>query len=123
MISTVRWVSRGFCADGSGADGSGADVSGAVGSSAEGSGAGSRLGSGGGDGEWFDAISVIVIWSVGVESSTCGGESYGSSENRLSITWLISSRLSSSTSLASSLANRGCQMSEGTKDEVRLMTT
>ena len=57
------------------------------------------------------------MWS-GVGSSTCGGESSWKSENRLSITQLISSRFSSSTSLAGSLANRGCGMSAGIKDEV-----
>ena len=99
------------------------DVSDAVGSGkggsgVEGSGVDSRLGSGGGDGEWSGVIGVVGIWSVGVESLTCGGESYGFSENRLSITQLISSRFSSSMSLSRSLANGGCGMSARIKDEV-----
>ena len=53
---------------------------------------------------------------------TSGGESSRSSENRLLITRLISSRLSSSTSFAGSLANGGCGMSKGIMDEVRLAT-
>ena len=81
-------------------------------------GTGSRLGSGGGNGEWSGVIGVVGILSVGVGSSTCGGESSRSSENSLSITQLIYSRFSSSTSLSSSLANGGCGMLEGIKDEV-----
>ena len=107
MSSAAGCVSRGFCAEGSDIDVSGA---------------GSGLGSGGGDGEWSGVIGVVGIWS-GVGSSTCGGESFGMSVNRLLITRLISSRFSSSTSLAGSLANGGCGMSAGIKDEVRLATT
>ena len=81
------------------------------------------LGSGHGDGEWSGVIGVVGILSVGVESSTCGGESSRLSKNRLSITQLISSRFSSSTSLAGSSPNGGCRMSVGIKDEVRLVTT
>ena len=62
------------------------------------------------------------ILSVDVGSLTSGGESSRSLENRLSITWLISSMLYSSTSLVGSLANGGCGMSTGIKDEVRLAT-
>ena len=80
------------------------------------------MGSGGGDGEWSGVIGVVGIWS-GVESSTCGGESSGTSENRLSITRLIYSRFSSSTSLSSSLSNGWCGMLAGIKDEVQLVTT
>ena len=85
---------------------------------------GSGLGSGGGDvdGEWFGVIGVVGILSVDVGSSTSGGELSGSSENRLSITWLISSRLSSSTSLNGSLVGGGCELSKGIMDEVRLTT-
>ena len=81
------------------------------------------MGSGGGDGEWSGVISVVWIWSLGVGSSTYGGESSGMSKNRLSITWLISFKFSSSTSLVGSLVDGGCGMSAGIKDEVRLATT
>ena len=81
------------------------------------------MGSGGGDGEWSSVIGAVGIWSLGVGSSTCRGESYGSSENKLSITRLIYSRLYFSTSLASSLANGWGGMSAGIKDEVQLVTT
>ena len=84
-------------------------------------GKGSGLGSGGGDGEWSGVIGVVGIFSVNVGSSTFGGESSGSSKNRLSNTWLISSRLSSSTSLVGSLANGGCGMSKGIMEEVQLV--
>ena len=104
MSSIAGCVSRGFGTDGSRF------------------GKGSGLGSGGGDGEWSGVIGVVGIFSVDVGSSTSGGESSGSSENRLSITRLISSKLSSSTSLAGSLANGGCGMSTGIKDEVQLAT-
>ena len=122
MSSTTGCVSGGFSVEGSDTDVSGVDGLGKGGSSAYGSGAGSGLGSGGGDGEWLSAIGVVGIWS-GVGSSTCGGESYGTSENTLSITRLISSMFSSSLSLASSLAGGGGAMSIGVKDEVRLATT
>ena len=69
--------------------------------------------SGGGDGEWSGVIGVVGIWSLGVGSSTCGGESSMSSENKLSITRLISSWLSSSTSLVGSLANGGVGCRQG----------
>ena len=85
-------------------------------------GKGSGLGSGGGDGEWSSVIGVVGILSVNVGSSTSGGESSGSSENRLLITRLISSRLSSSTSLVGSLASGGCGMLKGIMDEVQLTT-
>ena len=52
-------------------------------------GQGSRLGGGGGDGEWSGVIGVLGILSVNSGSLTSGGELAGSSENRLSITWLI----------------------------------
>ena len=78
------------------------------------------MGSGGGDGEWSGVIGVVGIFSVDVGSLNYGGESSSSSENRLSITWLISSWLSSSASLAGSLAGGGCEMSKGIMDEVRL---
>ena len=61
------------------------------------------------------------ILSVDGGSSTSGCELSGSSKNKLSITWLISFRLSSSTSLAGSLAGGGCEMSKGIIDEVRLV--
>ena len=118
MSSTAGCVSGGFCAEDSDTN-----VSGADGLGKGGSGAGSGLGSGGGDGEWSSVIGVVGILSVGVRSSTCGGESSGSSENRFSITRLISSRFSSSTSLAGSFPNGGGGMSAGIKDEVRLGTT
>ena len=100
MRSVAICVSRGFGTDGSGF------------------GKGSRLGSGGGDGEWSGVIGVVGIWSLGVGSSTCGGESSGSSENKLSITRLISSWLSSSTSLPGSLDNVRGGMFAGIRDEV-----
>ena len=114
MSSTAGCVSGGFCVEGSDIDVSGVDGLGK---------GGSVLGSGGGDGEWSGIIGVVGIWSVGVGSSNCGGESFGSSENRLSISRLISSRFSSSTSLFGSLANKGYEMSVGIKDEVRIVTT
>ena len=46
-------------------------------------GKGSRLGSGGGDGEWSSVIGVVGILSVNSGYSTYGGELAGSSENRL----------------------------------------
>ena len=95
-------------------------VSGGFETSGSGFGKGSGLGSGGGDGEWSGVIGVVGILSVGGGSSTSGGELSRSLENKLSITWLISSRLSSSTSLAGSLGNGGCGMSKGIMDEVRL---
>ena len=49
------------------------------------------LGSGGGYGEWSSVISVVGILSVDSGSLTSGGDLDGSLENRLSITWLISS--------------------------------
>ena len=61
-------------------------VSGGFGTNGSGFVRGSGLGSGGGDGEWLGVIGVVRIWPVGVGSSTCGGESSGLSENRLSIT-------------------------------------
>ena len=117
MSSEAGCVSGGFCTEDSDANVSSADGLGKGGSSAYGSGAGSGLGSGGGDGEWSGVIGVVGIW-LGVGCLTCGGESSGMSENRLSITRLIYSRFSSSTSLASSLANGGCGISAGIKDEV-----
>ena len=114
MSSAAGCVSGGFCVEGSDTD-----VSGAYGSSKSGSGADSGLGSGGGDGEWLDVIGVVGMWS-GVRSSNCGGESSGMSENRLSITRLISSRFSCSPSLAGSLVGGGCEMSKGIMDEVWL---
>ena len=90
MGSIVGCVSRGFGTDGSGFV------------------RGSGLGSGGGYGEWSGVIGVVGILSIG--SLNYGGESSGSSENRLLITWLISSMLSASTSLAGSLAGGGCEM-------------
>ena len=95
-------------------------VSGGFETGSTGFGKGSGLGSGGGygDGEWFGVIGVVGILSVDVGSSTSGGELSGSLENRLSITRLISSRLSSSISLAGSLDSVGCGMSKGIMDEV-----
>ena len=68
---------------------------------------------------------VVGIFSVDGGSSTSGGELAGSSENRLSITWLIakvSSWLSSSESLTGSLAGNRWEISYGVKDEVWLAT-
>ena len=79
------------------------------------------MGGGGGDGEWFGVIGVVGILSFDGGSSNTGGELSGSSENRLLITRLISSRLSSSISLVGSLADGGCEMSKGIMDEVRLV--
>ena len=87
-------------------------VSGGFGTDGSGFGTGSVLGSGGGDGEWSGVIGVVGILSIDSGSSTYGGELPGSSANRLSITWLISSYLSSFTSLDSSLASGGCEMSK-----------
>ena len=100
-------------------------VSGGFDIDGSGFGKGSGLGNGGvdGDGEWSGVIGVVGILSVDVWSLTSGGELSRSSENRLLITWLISVRLFSSTSLASSLANGGCGMSTGIKDEVGIATT
>ena len=70
-------------------------------------------------------IGVVGILLVDSGSSTSSGELAGSSENRLSITWLIakiSSWLSSSASLAGSLAGKGFQTSDGVNDEVQLAT-
>ena len=67
MRSVARCVFGGFGTKVSGTDGSG-------------------FGSGGGDGEWSGVIGVVGILSVVVRSSTCGGESSRSSENRLLIT-------------------------------------
>ena len=47
------------------------------------------LGGGDGDGEWSGVIGVVGIFSADNGSSTSGSELDGSSENRLSITWLI----------------------------------
>ena len=81
-------------------------------------GKGSGLGSGGGDGEWSGVIGVVGILSLDSGYLTSGGELSMSSKNRFSITWFISSRFFSSTSLAISLANVGCRISAGIKDEV-----
>ena len=83
-------------------------------------GKGSGLGSSGGNGEWSGVIGVVGILSVDSGSLNSSGELFGSSENRLSITWLISFWLYSSTSLAGSLAGGGCEMSKGIMDEVWL---
>ena len=88
-------------------------------------GKGYGFGRGGRDGEWSGLIGVMGILSVDGGSSNTGGELAGSSENRLSITWLIakiSSWLSSSASLADSLAGMGFETSDGVNDEVRLAT-
>ena len=65
-------------------------VSGGFETDGSGFGKSSGLGSGGGDGEWSGVIGVVGILSVDGGSSTFGGEMFGSSDNRLSITWLIS---------------------------------
>ena len=117
MSSIARCVSSGFFAEGSDTDVVGTDGSGKGDSGADGSVAGSGLGGGGGDGEWSGVIGVVGMWS-GVRSSTCGGESSGMLENRLLISWLISSRFSSSPSLAGSLTGGGGAMLVGVKDEV-----
>ena len=121
MSSAAGCVSGGFCAEGLDTNISGTDGLGKGGSGVDVLVVGSGLGSGGGDGEWSGVIGVVGMWS-GVGSSTCGGESSGTSENKLSITRFISSKFSSSTSLAGSLANGGCGMSARIKDEVRLAT-
>ena len=64
-------------------------VSGGVETGASGFDKGSGLGGGGGDGEWSGVIGVLGILSVNNGSLNSGGELVGSSENRLSITWLI----------------------------------
>ena len=97
-------------------------VSGGFDTNGSGFGKGFGLGGGGGDDEWSSVIGVVGILSVDVGSSTSSGESSGSSENRLSITKLIYSRLSSSTSLAGSLAGGGCETFKGIMDEVQLVT-
>ena len=71
-------VSGGFWIEGSSIDVLGVVGSGKGGSGSEGLDADFGLGSGGGDGEWSGVIGVVGIWSVGVGSSTCGGESSGS---------------------------------------------
>ena len=83
------------------------------------------MGGGDGDGEWSGVIGVVGIFSVNNGSSNSGAELAGSSDSRLSITWLItkiSSWLSSSASLASSLVGKGWETSDGVNDEVRLAT-
>ena len=86
-------------------------------------GKGSGLGGGGGDGECFGVIGVVGILSVDSGSLISCGELAGSSENRLSITWLttkISSGLSSSASIAGSLAGMRFETSDGVNEEVCL---
>ena len=71
---------------------------------------GSRLGSGGGDGEWSGVIGVVEILLDNNGLSTSGGESSRSSENKLSITLSItamSSLLSSYIPMNGSLASGG----------------
>ena len=72
------------------------------------------------NGEWSGVIGVVGVFSVNNGFSNSGGESSGLSENKLSITWLISFRLSSSASLAGLFAGGGCEMSKGIMDEVWL---
>ena len=78
---------------------------------------GSGLGGGGGDGEWSGVIGVVRMWS-GDGSSICGGEPSGMSENRLSISRLISSMFSSSSYLTGSLEGGRLSMSVGMRDVV-----
>ena len=88
-------------------------------------GKGFGLGGGDGDGEWSGIIGVVGIFSVDSGSLNSGGELVGSSENRLSITWLIakiSSWLSSSASLAGSLDGKGFETYARVNDEVWLAT-
>ena len=113
----VGCVSGGFCAKGLDTDVAGTDGCSKGGSGADGLVAGSGLGGGGGDGEWSCVIGVVGMWSC-VEYSICGGEPSRMSENRLSISRLISSMFSSSPFLAGSLASGGGAMSVGVKDEV-----
>ena len=47
------------------------------------------MGGGDGDGEWSGVIGVVGICLVDKGSSNFGVELVGSSESRLSITWLI----------------------------------
>ena len=66
---------------------------------------------------------VVGMFPIDRGSLTFGGELAGSSENRLSITWLIakiSSWLSSSASLAGSLVGNGWEIYVGVNDEVWL---
>ena len=62
-------------------------------------------------------IGVVEMWSD-VGFSIFGGEPSGMSENKSSISRLISSMFSSSSFLASSLVSGGGAMSVGVKDEV-----
>ena len=74
-------------------------VSGGFGTDGSGFGKGSRLGSGGRDGEWLGVIGVVGIFLDNNALSNYGGQSSRSSENKLLITLLIatmSSWLSSS---------------------------
>ena len=64
-------------------------VSGGFGTYGSGLVKGSRLGSGGGDGEWSGAIGVVGILSDNNGLLTSGGESSRSLENKLLITLLI----------------------------------
>ena len=52
-----------------------------------------RLGSGGGDGEWLGVIGLVGILLDNNGLTTSGGESSRPSENKLSITLLISTML------------------------------
>ena len=100
-------------------------VSRGVETGSSGFGKGSGLGGDGGDGEWSSVIGVVGILSVDSGSSTSGGELDGSSENRLSITWLIAkiySWLSSFESLTGSLDGKGFGTFDGVNDEVWLAT-
>ena len=89
-------------------------------------GKGFGLGGGDGDGEWSGVIGVVGIFSADNGYSNSSSELDGSSESRLSITWLIakiSSWLSSSKSLIGSLVGKGWEISDGVNDEVWLATT
>ena len=97
-MEPVAWcVSGGYDTDGSGCG----NVSGL------------EIGGGDGDGEWSGVIGVVGILLVDVGSSNYGGELSRSLENRLLITWLISSKLSSSTYIAVSFLMEGVECRNG----------
>ena len=121
MSSAAGCVSGGFCAEGLDIDVAGTDGCSKGGSGGDGLVAGSGLG-GGGDGEWSGVIVEVGMWSD-VGFSICGGEPSGMSENKSSISQLISSMFSSSSFLVGSLTGGGGVMSVGVKDEVGLATT
>ena len=75
MSAAAGCESSGFCIEVPDIDVFGTNGCGRGGSGAAGSVAGSRLGGGGGDGEWLGMIGVVGMW-LGVGSSICGVEPF-----------------------------------------------